>query len=271
MRPDRDADRLGGPWPGGGAWTWNRARARRPPGPVTTTSYTPGGIRRGEELVPLVDRVVEGALQVHHRPDTGGDPPRPARVTVTRLSGTQPVPWIRKTVAGSPMGWSISICGEPDGRGGEHRRRRPRRRAQRCRGGRGGAGPVPRACQRGAHDGPGRDQRRGGGHGRHDQGEAAPVPRRRGGGRVCPRSARGARARGERAPGGGRRRQRRLRAERRLVSVACRCCRWWPQRRRWWCPRRAAAVLAVGAAAVVSAHRRRPGRGRPAGGRAGIR
>src|SRR5215471_2113720 len=69
----------------------------------------------GEELVPLVDRVVEGALQVDHR--TGG-PPRRARVTVTRLSGAQPVPWIRKTVAGSPMGCSGSICGDPLGAAG---------------------------------------------------------------------------------------------------------------------------------------------------------
>src|SRR5256886_11962855 len=46
------------------------------------------------------------------------DPPRPERVTVTRVSGAQPVPWIRKTVAGSPMGWSISICGEPLGAAG---------------------------------------------------------------------------------------------------------------------------------------------------------
>src|SRR5215831_3945233 len=47
--------------------------------------------------------------------DRTGDPPRLVRVTVTRLSGTQPVPWIRNTVAGSPMGWSITICGEPGG------------------------------------------------------------------------------------------------------------------------------------------------------------
>ena len=55
--------------PGDEAWTWNsgpRPGARR--ARVTTTSYTPGGIPR-EELVPLVDRVVEGALQVDHRPD----------------------------------------------------------------------------------------------------------------------------------------------------------------------------------------------------------
>src|SRR6516225_8544328 len=47
--------------------------------------------------------------------DRTGDPPRLVRVTVTRLSGAQPVPWIRKTVAGSPMGWSITICGDPVG------------------------------------------------------------------------------------------------------------------------------------------------------------
>ena len=47
-----------------------------------------------------------------------GDSPWPARVTVTRLRGTHPVPWIRKTVSGSPMGWSIRICGEPEGAAG---------------------------------------------------------------------------------------------------------------------------------------------------------
>src|SRR5215475_6658549 len=50
--------------------------------------------------------------------DRTGDPPRPVRVTVTRVSGAQPVPWIRKTVAGSPSGCSISICGDPLGAAG---------------------------------------------------------------------------------------------------------------------------------------------------------
>ena len=50
--PALTAARDCGPWPGGGAWTWNWARARRPPGPVTTTWYTPGGIRREKNSCP---------------------------------------------------------------------------------------------------------------------------------------------------------------------------------------------------------------------------
>ena len=61
---------------------------------------------------------------------------------------------------------------------------------------------------------------------------------------VCP----GCPERCKRAPVGGRRRERHLRAERRLVPVRAGAAAW-PRRRRWWCPRRRRGRSPMGAAA----------------------
>ena len=166
---------------------------------------------------------------------------------MTRVSGAQPVPWIRKTVAGSPMGCSISICGDPLGAAGNTDGGAPGGGPSAGGVDAAGLAPVPRACQPGAYDGPGRDQRRGGGHGRHDQGEAAPVPRRRGGCYLA-RGLPGVLGALKRAPVGGRRRERHLRAERRLVSVGAGAAAGGLSAAAGSVPG-AAAVLPVGAAA----------------------